>query len=351
MNPRQLLARILIGTAIAVLHSVNSQAQVGPRWQLNGGPISTDPSCAAFGSGEVLCGALSVSGSLIVNRFNGTNWTGFEDLGGTFVRKPSCMRVGILPAACAVIDTSSRVQIKMWTGSSWNNFQVLGGTSVSDPACIGRPNLGLIETHCSFIGADGALWTGRFSDSEWQGFQRLGGNYAYNPTCTQDWELFGNHIFCAAVTTSGRLEGWRFAGTWTKVPRAVGTNITADPHCAGIGVFRILCAVRSGSRLMVNRADDETTWPVFTDLGGILTAAPSCFPASNPFNTTSTAICAVRNANSGIHMIGFNGIEWGSYELVPGVIMLGQPSCVFFGSTRTMCAVRGTDNHLYTRTT
>jgi len=353
MNPKRLFKTLFITSAIAVLHSANSHAQVGPIWRLNGGPMVTDPSCAAFGVGEIVCGAISVNGTLIVNRFDGTAWTGFQDLGGTFVRKPSCMRMGILMAACAVIDTASRVQVNTYNGSSWNGFQSLGGTTtVSQPSCTGRPTLGVAaETHCAVIASDGALWTGRFIGTEWQGLQKLGGNYAYNPTCTDDWVLFGNGVFCAAVTVGGKLEGWKFNGTWTRMPQAVGANITADPHCAGIGELRILCAIRSGSRLMVNRADTAATWPVFTDLGGILTAAPSCFPGSNPHLFTSTAICAVRGTNSAIFMIGFNGIAWGSYEMLPGVMTVGQPSCIFFSQSGTLCAVRGTDNHLYTRMT
>lgn len=345
MKPKGLFNILVAATAVAVLQAAMSPAQAAD-WRDNGGPMVTDPSCAAFGTG-VVCGAVGVSGSLIVNRFDGAAWTGFEELGGIVVRKPSCTRIGLLVAACVVIDAESGVQVNIYNGASWTGFKTMGGRSISDPACIGHANLGVVSTHCVIIGIDGALHAGRFDGTQWLGFQRLGGNYIYNPTCTQDWTSGG--VFCAVVTVSGRLEGWKnTSGSWIKMPGAVGANVTADPNCSGIGRGKILCAVRSGSRLMVNRADDNSSWPQFTDLGGILTAAPSCRPEMNPLLPTPTATCAVRGTNSVVHVISFNGSTWGGYQSVPGVIMVGQPSCTFVLQAQTLCAVRGTDNRFYT---
>ena len=98
----------------------------------------------------------------------------------------------------------------------------------------------------------------------------------------------------------------------------------------------------------MNRADDESTWPLITDLGGILTAAPSCVPNSNPFPVPTTATCAVRDMNSGVQTISFDGSTLSGFQLSPGVRTVGSPSCTFVGQTQKLCAVRGTNNHLYT---
>ena len=348
MKSTTLLSALIV--AIAMVQSPNSHAQAPPAWQDHGGTLVTDPSCVGFGLGEVVCAAVGAGGTLIVNRFDGTNWLGFEDLGGVVVRKPSCARWGILPVLCAVIDTQSRVQVNIYNGQAWSGFQLLGGASISEPACVGTAFLGFSATHCAIIGVNSALHVNTFDGTQWSGFKRLGGSYIYNPTCTQDWTFGG--VFCAAVTLGAKLEGWKnvsgATGAWVMMPGAIGAQITADPNCAGIGREKILCAVRSGTRLKVNRADDATTWPVITDLGGILPGSPACIPNTNPFPATSTATCAVRDMNSGVQTINFDGSTWSGFQLSPGVRMVGSPSCTFVGQTQKLCGVRGTDNHLYT---
>src|SRR5688572_8855321 len=125
MKTTQLLSALVV--AIAMVQSPNSQAQAPAAWQDHGGTLVTDPSCTGFGVGEVVCAAVGAGGTLIVNRFDGAVWTGFEDLGGIVVRKPSCTRWGILPAVCAVIDAQSRVQVNIFNGQAWSGFQSLGG--------------------------------------------------------------------------------------------------------------------------------------------------------------------------------------------------------------------------------
>jgi hypothetical protein len=338
-----------LAVVIAMMQSPNSHAQAPPRWQDQGGTLVTDPSCVGFGLGEVVCAAVGARGTLIVNRFDGTNWKGFEDLGGVVVRKPSCARWGLLPVLCAVIDTQSRVQVNVYNSATWTGFQLLGGQSISEPACVGTAFIGNFATHCAIIGVNGALQINTFDGTQWSGFKSLGGSYIYNPTCTQDWTFAG--VFCAAVTTGARLEGWKNVsggtGSWVQMP-AVGSQVTADPNCSGIGAGKILCAVRSGTRLKVNRADDTSTWPLFTDLGGILMAAPGCMPNLHPLLGTPTATCAVRDTNSAVQMISFDGSTWSGFQLAPGVNTVGSPSCTFVGQTQKLCGVRGTNNHLYT---
>ena len=161
--------------------------------------------------------------------------------------------------------------MNIYNGAVWTGFQLLGGLSISEPACVGTAFIGNFATHCAIIGVNSALHVNTFDGTQWSGFKRLGGSYIYNPTCTQDWTFAG--VFCAAVTMGAKLEGWKnvsgSTGAWVKMPQAVGAQVTADPNCAGIGREQILCAVRSGTRLKVNRADDASTWPLITDLGGI----------------------------------------------------------------------------------
>ena len=337
---------MVVGAVVAFLQSAASLAQGTPVWKDNGGTLVTDPSCAFYGAG-VVCAAVGARGTLIVNRLEGSTWTGFQDLGGVVTRKPSCARMGIIGAVCAVIDFNSEVQVNIFNGATWSGFQYLGGKSVSDPACVGTAFLGSSATHCAVIGTDGALHVNTFNGTAWQGFQKLGGNYVYNPTCTEDWTF--QNVFCAAVTIGAQLEGWKFqSSTWNKMPQAVGTAITADPDCTGIGREQILCAMRSGTRLKVNRADNASTWPMLTDLGGTFADAPSCMPTMNPHLGTQNATCSVRALNSVVHAISFDGSTWNGFRPIPGVRMVGQPNCIFFSQAQTLCAVRGTDNRLYT---
>jgi hypothetical protein len=333
------LCTIITGIGIGLA----APAQAMGAFQDVGGTIITDPSCTSFSGPEALCAAVSTSGTLTVNRFDGTAWTGFQDLGGIVVRKPNCTYQGIRNAICAVIGTDSSVFVNHFDGFTWSGFKPIGGSSISDAACTGIRVTEFV--HCAIIGADGALYVNTFNGVEWKGFRKLGGNYIFNPTCAEDHTFVG--AFCAAVTTLGRLDGWKFtgAGGWSRMPQTVGANISADPSCTDIGHDGILCAVRAGSSLVVNRADNGFLWTFLTNLGGILTAAPSC--TKGPPGANVTALCAVRGTNSGVFVRSLDGNIWSGFQAVSGVLMVGAPSCTSFGRAQTLCGVRSTNNHLF----
>src|SRR5882672_10779893 len=70
-----------------------------------GGSLATDPSCTFRGNGAI-CGIVDAGGQLEVNRFDGTNWSGFTDhLGGIVIGRPSCTYFGLgnVKALCAVV--------------------------------------------------------------------------------------------------------------------------------------------------------------------------------------------------------------------------------------------------------
>ena len=348
MKLNHLLSTITLCAITSIGLGLTMPAQAWTAFQDKGGTMVTDPSCTAFGVNDVLCASVSTRGTLTVNHFNGISWAGFQDLGGIVVRKPNCIRWSLLGAMCAVIGTDSAVQVNRFNGATWSGFQALGGISVSDPACASAGGLGLNDAHCAIIGTDGALYVNRFDGANWLGFQKLGGSYIYNPTCTEDYTFGG--VFCAAVTTGGKLDGWKYnVGVWSKMPQSAnpGAAITADPNCAGIGQNKILCAVRAGGSLRVNRADNGFTWPFFQNLGGILTAAPNCTLSSPPFGAMPTAVCVVRGTNSGVFINRFDGSNWSGYQPITGANTVGAPSCTFLRNAQSLCGARGTNNHLY----
>jgi hypothetical protein len=312
-----------------------------------GGSLVTDPSCTFRGNGAI-CGIVNAGGQLDVNRFDGTNWSGFIDhLGGIVIGRPSCTHFGLgnVGAFCAVVGADSSVFANFFDGASWSGFQSLNGVGISDPACTGI--VGTNQAFCAIIGINGSLLVNHFDGSNWTGFEDLGGTHIFNPTCTDDFHL---GVLCGGVTTTGQLRLRHFNGTTWEPPTilALPNNnfITADPSCTFINQDQMICGVRGAdSALYVSRFDGISFAP-FQNLGGILAAKPTC-TSDNVGSPTPMAICAVRGITSELFVNQFIGTTWSGYQPILGANIDGAPSCSLLPVAQALCGVRGTDNKLW----
>jgi hypothetical protein len=312
-----------------------------------GGSLTTDPSCTFRGNGAI-CGIVDAGGQLEVNRFDGSNWSGFTDhLGGIVIGRPSCSYFGVgnVGAFCAVVGTDSSVFANFFDGASWSGFQSLNGVSISDPACTGI--VGSNQAFCAIIGTNGSLEVNHFDGANWMGFENLGGSHIFNPTCTDDFHL---GALCGGVTTTGQLRLRHFNGTSWEPPTILtlpnNTFITADPSCTFINQDQMICGVRgSDSALYVSRFDGISFLP-FQNLGGILAAKPTC-TSDNIGSPTPMAVCAVRDISSHLFVNQFTNTTWSGYQQIRGANINGAPSCTILSVAQALCGVKGTDNSLW----
>ena len=56
---------------------------------------TSHPSCASDDAGRVICAMLNTASAIIVNRYNGTAWEGFLNIGGHNTGSPVCTDIGV----------------------------------------------------------------------------------------------------------------------------------------------------------------------------------------------------------------------------------------------------------------
>ena len=66
----------------------------------------------------------------------GTQWHGWEDLGGVIVGAPTVASWSANRLDCFVRGTNNRMYHKWWNGSSWSGWENLGGVIVGSPAAV-----------------------------------------------------------------------------------------------------------------------------------------------------------------------------------------------------------------------
>jgi hypothetical protein len=78
-------------------------------WGTLGGLVSPGGSCAAYGTGEIICGVVGVTDSALwVNQFAGAGWLGFVRVGQTALGTPGCTSLGAGKALCAIVSVNGK---------------------------------------------------------------------------------------------------------------------------------------------------------------------------------------------------------------------------------------------------
>src|SRR5450432_3612666 len=89
-----------------VLQTLPAMAAWGPFVSLGNNTVNSDPSCAPITGGKAVCAARSFTNTILVNQFNGTNWSTWKSLPGTVTSAPSCAPDGNGQVICAARGTN-----------------------------------------------------------------------------------------------------------------------------------------------------------------------------------------------------------------------------------------------------
>jgi hypothetical protein len=152
------------------------------------------------------------SSNVIVNRYNGTSWDGFLNLGGRATGEPVCTNLEVRgQIACFARGTDSSLYGNRFSGGAWLRgswgtvWGFLGGLMGAKGSCA------VINTNriaCAAFGVtDSALWVDEFNGSAWGGFTRLGQTTVGNAGCTT---LGGGQILCTVVAVNNKT--WSIVG-------------------------------------------------------------------------------------------------------------------------------------------
>jgi len=123
-----------------------------------GGRGSGAPTCSDFGvNNQVVCYARGTGSSLFGNLYNGgawsaSQWGGWSNLGGLISSQASCAAYGTKLLICGTIEIpDSALYFDQFNGSTWLGFAKLGQTAVGNPSCI---PLGGGKVLCAITGVD-----------------------------------------------------------------------------------------------------------------------------------------------------------------------------------------------------
>src|SRR5882762_10349483 len=97
--------------------------------------VNSDPSCAAMPGGIVVCSARSFANTLMVNKFDGSTWTGWTKLAGAVTSAPSCTSDGVSKVICAARATNGGMVYTIFDGAIWTKEVKLKGQLDSGPSC------------------------------------------------------------------------------------------------------------------------------------------------------------------------------------------------------------------------
>jgi hypothetical protein len=132
----------------------------------------------------------------------------------------------------------------------------------------------------------------------------------------------------------------------------LGGTVVTSPSCAGAASGSTFCGVVSvGGHLLLNQIDNFTS-SGFADLGGIVIGKPSCthFGLGQP-EPILRVLCGVIGTDSAVWVIRFDGSSSSGFTSLGG-ISISDPACTgLSGSTKAICAVIGTNSHLFASTT
>jgi hypothetical protein len=148
---------------------------------------------------------LDTSSMAIVNRYNGTGWDGFVNIGGRGTGDPTCTDFGVSgEAVCFARGTDSslwgnRFAGGTWAAASWTGWGSLGGLVGAKGSCT---TLAASQLVCGAFGlTDSALWVNEFNGG-WGGFTRLGQTTVGSPSCSS---LGSGKVLCAVVSVNNKV--------------------------------------------------------------------------------------------------------------------------------------------------
>jgi hypothetical protein len=114
--------RLAVALTVLMLLVQANQAMAawGPFVSLGTNTVNSDASCTGLTGGTAVCGARSLTNTMLVNHFNGTAWAGWKNLAGTITSAPSCAPDGNGQAICAARSTAGGMVYTIFNGTVWS---------------------------------------------------------------------------------------------------------------------------------------------------------------------------------------------------------------------------------------
>jgi C1A family cysteine protease len=267
------------------------------------------PAVAAWGLNRLDCFVRSTDSNMWHKWWNGSQWSNWEDLGGTLTSAPAVAAWGLNRLDCFVRGTDNHMWHKWWNGSQWSNWEDLGGTLTSAPAVAAW---GLNRLDCFVRGTDNHMWHKWWDGSKWSNWEDLGGTITSSPAVAA-WGP--NRLDCFARGTDNHMwHKWWNGSQWSNW-EDLGGIITSSPAVAAWGANRLDCFARGTDNHMWHKWWDGSKWSNWEDLGGIITSAPAV--AAWGANRLD---CFARGTDNHMWHKWWDGSKWSNWEDLGGTL-------------------------------
>lgn len=232
-----------------------------------GGQIVGDPDASSWGWGRLDVFARGTNDALHTIYFDGTNWSGWSNLGGpTLTSAPGAVAWG--PNRIDVVGRASDGTVAHWwyDGSKWN-IDNLGGPILGSPD-ISSWSAGRLDVFAS--GTDGTLQHKWFTGTSWSPWESLGGKLTSGPGAVS-WGP--NRIDVVARATDGSVAHWWFDGAkWAS--DNLGGVIVGKPSISSWAPGRLDVFVRGTNDALHHRWYAGSWSPGWENKGGVLSSGP-----------------------------------------------------------------------------
>jgi hypothetical protein len=124
-------------------------------WENLGGAILEAPNCVSWGSNRIDCFARGTDKAMYHRWWNGSQWGGWENLEGAILEAPNCVSWGSNRIDCFARGTDSAMYHRWWNGSQWGGWENLEGAILEAPNCV---SWGSNRIDCFARGTDKAMY-------------------------------------------------------------------------------------------------------------------------------------------------------------------------------------------------
>ena len=214
----------------------NVNALGPPTWSSLGGSLGSGPAAASWASNRLdVFAAGSGARSLLHKWWDGTQWYGYESLGGVIAAGsgPAAISWGPNRVDVFVRGTDAEVWHKWWDGRAWSGWEPLGGVLTSSPTAASWAG-GRLDVFVR--GSDGRLWHRWWDGIQWSGWEPLGGDLTSAPGATS-WGPGRIDVFVRGTDDSLWHKIWD--GTQWSGWEWLGGELTSAPAASSWGVGRI----------------------------------------------------------------------------------------------------------------
>ena len=235
--------------------------------------LTSAPAAVSWGPNRIDTFARGGNGHMWHKWWDGSAWSGWEDLGGDLTSHVAVASWQVNRLDCFVRGPGDHMWHKWWDGSAWSGWEDLGGQLSSAPAAVSwGPN----RIDCFVRGLDNKLWH-KWYDGSWSDWEDLGGVLASAPAAASRGV---NRIDCFVRGTDNHL--WRRSwneSSWSEWAHTDG-NISDTPAAVARGLKRVDCFVRGAEDHLWHRSWGPDQLQIRNDPhspvgGGVLDPNPS----------------------------------------------------------------------------